>query len=140
MKCRALLSNGGRAAATVRWDGRNRGGEFTRRHRMTRFAAALAGVMIVVAGIAPWCAAQPAKAPIDPAPWVDISKPVLDKLKADGQKFGFAGETAGVTTDAATGDIYMVVNGVGVWKSTDGGKAFERVDGGKVGGRCETGF
>jgi len=34
----------------------------------------------------------------------------------------------------------MIVTGQGVWKSTNTGKTFTRVDGGKVGGRCETSF
>jgi photosystem II stability/assembly factor-like uncharacterized protein len=34
----------------------------------------------------------------------------------------------------------MIVTGQGVWKSADLGKTFNRVDGGKVGGRCETSF
>jgi photosystem II stability/assembly factor-like uncharacterized protein len=84
-------------------------------------------------------AADP-KPSADPAPWVDVSKPTLDKLKAEGKKFGYAGETAGVAVDAASGDVYMIVNGLGVWKSTDAGATFAQVDGGKVGGRCETGY
>ena len=39
-----------------------------------------------------------------------------------------------------TGDVYMIVNRHGMWKSTDSGKTFERCDGGKVSGRCETSF
>jgi len=34
----------------------------------------------------------------------------------------------------------MVVCDQGLWKSTDAGKTFARVDGGKIGGRCETGY
>ena len=50
----------------------------------------------------------------------------------------FEKETAGVAVDPMSGDVYMIVNKHGVWKSTDGGKTFERSDGGKVSGRCET--
>jgi hypothetical protein len=86
-------------------------------------------------------AAGPAgKLPVDPAPWVNLSDPIVQKLKAEGKKFGFAGETAGVAVDAASGDVYMIVNGQGIWKSADGGKTFARSDDGKVGGRCETSF
>jgi photosystem II stability/assembly factor-like uncharacterized protein len=85
-------------------------------------------------------AEPPVKAPVDPAPWVNLSDPIVQKLKAEGKKFGFAGETAGVVVDPASGDVYMIVNGQGIWKSGDAGKTFARVDDGKVGGRCETSF
>jgi photosystem II stability/assembly factor-like uncharacterized protein len=42
--------------------------------------------------------------------------------------------------DPMSGDVYMIVNKHGVWKSTDAGKTFARCDGGKVSGRCETAF
>ena len=72
--------------------------------------------------------------------WVAISDNVIAQLKADGKKIGYPGLTAGVTVDPSTGDIYMVVCDQGLWKSTDAGKTFARVDGGKIGGRCETGY
>jgi len=74
------------------------------------------------------------------AKWIDISSPIVQKLTAEGQKTAWPGETAGVAVDPASGDVYMIVTGQGVWKSTDAGKSFTRVDGGKVGGRCETSF
>jgi len=56
--------------------------------------------------------------------------------------------TGGVTVDRSNGDVYVIVTGEeifkgpgeGVWKSTDQGRTFARVDGGIVGGRCETGY
>ena len=74
------------------------------------------------------------------ASWVDVSSPIVQKLTEAGQKTAWPGETAGVAVDPASGDVYMIVTGQGVWKSTDSGKSFARVDGGKVGGRCETSF
>jgi photosystem II stability/assembly factor-like uncharacterized protein len=75
-----------------------------------------------------------------PGKWVNISDPIVQKLTEEGKKFGFSGQSAGVVCDAATGDVYMVVNGLGLWKSSDKGATFNRVDGGTVGGRCETSF
>jgi photosystem II stability/assembly factor-like uncharacterized protein len=72
--------------------------------------------------------------------WVNISDPVVKKLTEEGKKFGFSGQTAGIVCDPANGDVYMIVNGLGIWKSTDKGATFTRVDDGKVGGRCETSF
>lgn len=74
------------------------------------------------------------------AAWVDISSPIVRKLTEAGQKTAWPGETAGVAVDPVSGDVYMIVTGQGVWKSTDTGKSFARVDGGKIGGRCETSF
>ncbi len=82
-------------------------------------------------------AAEP-KPPVDPAPWTNISDSLVQKLKDEGKKIGYPGETAGITTDASTGDVYLVVPGLGLWKSTDSAKTFTQVDGGKIGGRCET--
>lgn len=72
--------------------------------------------------------------------WVNISDPVIAKLTAEGKKIGWPGQTVGVVVDRATGDVYMVVCDQGLWKSTDRGKTFQRVDGGAISGRCETGF
>lgn len=74
------------------------------------------------------------------AEWVDISSAIVQKLTDAGQKTAWPGETAGVAVDPTSGDVYMIVTGQGIWKSTDAGKSFARVDSGKVGGRCETSF
>lgn len=72
--------------------------------------------------------------------WIAVSDSVIEKLTADGAKIGWPGQTAGVAVDRTTGDVFMVVCDQGLWKSTDQAKTFQRVDGGKLGGRCETGF
>jgi photosystem II stability/assembly factor-like uncharacterized protein len=67
--------------------------------------------------------------------WAPISAGVLAKVKP-----GYPGKTAGVAVDPATGDVFMVIPDQGIWKSSDHGDNFTRVDGGAIGGRCETGF
>jgi hypothetical protein len=67
--------------------------------------------------------------------WVSISDAVTAGVKCD-----WPGLTAGVTVDRTNGDLYMILCGQGVWKSTDQGTTFHRVDGSNVGGRCETGY
>lgn len=74
------------------------------------------------------------------AQWVDISHGVTDRLQQEGKKIGYPGLAAGIAVDPASGDVFMVICDQGLWKSTDRGQTFERVDGGKIGGRCETGF
>ena len=67
--------------------------------------------------------------------WVNISDEVTAQVKP-----GYAGPTAGVTVDPASGDVFMVVSDQGLWKSSDQGKTFARVDDKNIGGRCETGY
>lgn len=67
--------------------------------------------------------------------WLPISEKVTSQLKP-----GYPGKTAGVTVDPTTGDLFMVVPDQGIWKSTDHGNTFARVDDKAIGGRCETGF
>ncbi|HEX3998107.1 MAG TPA: sialidase family protein [Pirellulales bacterium] len=72
--------------------------------------------------------------------WVNISDSVVAKLAREGKKIGWPGLTSGVGVDRTNGDVYMVVCDNGLWKSSDHGATFVRVDGGNVTGRCETGF
>jgi photosystem II stability/assembly factor-like uncharacterized protein len=72
--------------------------------------------------------------------WVVISEGVTTELKNAGKKIGYPGLTAGVAVDRTTGDLFMVICDLGIWKSSDQGQTFARVDGESVGGRCETGF
>jgi len=74
------------------------------------------------------------------ANWVDVSTPIIQKLTADGKKLDWPGQSAGVVCDATDGDVFIVLPGQGLWKSTDRGATFDRVDGGAIGGRCETSF
>jgi len=69
------------------------------------------------------------------AEWENISDSVTSKVKP-----GYAGPTAGVVVDRLSGDVFMVVNDQGLWKSADHGATFARADDGSIGGRCETGW
>src|SRR5678816_830985 len=70
------------------------------------------------------------------------------QLPNKGQWTAIHAGTGGVTVDRSNGDVYVIVTGEeifkgpgeGVWKSTDQGTTFARVDGGIIGGRCETGY
>ena len=80
--------------------------------------------------------------PVAPVPrnWIPVSDSVLKRLADDGKKPAWPGGTAGVSVDRVTGDVWMIVPDQGIWKSSNGGAAFSRVDDGGIGGRCETGF
>jgi hypothetical protein len=72
--------------------------------------------------------------------WVDISAKVIQSLVSEGKKIGYPGKTAGIVVDRVTGQMFMVIPDQGIWRSSDQGDSFSRVDGSKIGGRCETGF
>jgi hypothetical protein len=67
--------------------------------------------------------------------WQNISDAVTSQVKP-----GYAGPTAGVIVDRTNGNVFMVVNDQGLWKSSDHGTTFTRCDGSAIGGRCETGW
>ena len=86
---------------------------------------------------------------------VPAAEPLATAEKSAEARSGGKGEwlavqegTGGVTVDRSNGDVYVVVTGKeifkergqGVWKSTDRGATFARVDGNVIGGRCETGY
>ncbi len=66
---------------------------------------------------------------------MNISDSVTSQVKP-----GYAGPTAGVTVNPANGDVFMVVNDQGLWRSSDHGATFTRCDDKSIGGRCETGW
>lgn len=109
------------------------------KHRTTRAKWAWAAITMVLAPLSAG-AAQPAAPKAATGTWVDISAGVLAKLEEQKVKVAWPGLTTGVAVDRTTGDLYMVVCGQGVWKSTDKGATFQEVDGTAVGGRCETGY
>jgi photosystem II stability/assembly factor-like uncharacterized protein len=99
------------------------------------------GVSIAIALFAasPLTAAEPAANAVTLA---DPSKPTK------GQWEPIREGTGGVAVDRSNGDVFLVVTGKeifkeksqGIWKSTDRGATFARVDGEVIGGRCETAY
>ncbi|HSI14524.1 MAG TPA: hypothetical protein VK961_20910 [Chthoniobacter sp.] len=67
--------------------------------------------------------------------WMNISDAVTSSLKP-----GYGGPTSGIVVDRGSGDVFMVVSDLGLWRSSDHGGTFARCDGQAVGGRCETGW
>src|SRR6185436_2927766 len=62
----------------------------------------------IALGLLAWTSSQASK-------WTDISAPVLKQLADDGKKLDWPQGSAGVTVDPATGDVFMVVPGQGLW-------------------------
>ena len=67
--------------------------------------------------------------------WTNISDKVTSSLKP-----GYAGPTAGVCVDRTSGNLFMVVNDLGLWRSSDHGETFTQCSGKVIGGRGETGW
>jgi acetyl esterase/lipase len=89
---------------------------------------------VFMLSLAVLCGFSLASAQVGKEEWVAISESVTSKVEAK-----WPGLAAGIAVDPASGEVYMAVSGVGLWKSKDRGATFEQVDGGNVGGRCETG-
>src|SRR5690348_10025658 len=81
-----------------------------------------AGLRLPIAAIvAPVVSLQKDIAPAPSGSWTSISDDVLKQLPDDGKRQTFERGTAGVSIDRTTGDIRMIVNNGGVWKSSDRG-------------------
>src|ERR1700749_3574356 len=80
-----------------------------------------------------------ATAPTEKSNWTPISGSTIAKLEKEGVKIPWPGKTGGITADPATGDVFMIICGQGMYKSTDHGQTFARCDDKHIGGRCETG-
>src|SRR5215469_10198354 len=68
--------------------------------------------------------------------WVDISSPQIGRLG----KQPWPGGCAGVVVNRLTGDVLVNIVGHGLWKSSDRGQNWTRLDGGVVTGRGECGW
>jgi photosystem II stability/assembly factor-like uncharacterized protein len=101
---------------------------------MKRFVSCFLIAAALAAGAASH-AAEPSK-----GQWVNISDALVAKLSGEGAKPGYAGPTAGVAVDPASGDVFLIINDRGLYRSGDRGATWARCDGGAIGGRCETGF
>ena len=73
--------------------------------------------------------------------WVNISDALVKAITAKSdQPMLWPGNTAGIAVDRVTGDIFLAITANGIWKSSDKGATYVRIDKGTVTGRCETGF
>ena len=73
-------------------------------------------------------------------PWADISGALLAKLTNSGVKLAWPGGCSGVVVDRITGDVVIKVVGEGLWRSSDQGTTWKRIDNNAVSGRDETGW
>jgi hypothetical protein len=72
--------------------------------------------------------------------WTDISSPLLERLTNSGAKLAWPGGCSGVVANRLNGDVTIKVVGCGLWRSSDQGKNWQRVDNNNISGRDETGW
>ena len=72
--------------------------------------------------------------------WTDISTSLLERLTNSGVKLPWPGGCSGVVANRLNGDLTIKVVGYGLWRSSDQGKTWRRIDGDQISGRDETGW
>lgn len=72
--------------------------------------------------------------------WLDVSGALLSRLTNSGAKLDWPGGCSGVVVNPTNGDVTIKVVGQGLWRSSDRGTNWHRIDGEVVSGRDETGW
>jgi len=72
--------------------------------------------------------------------WTDASSPLLERLTNNGAKSPWPGGCSGVVVNRTNGDVTIKVVGLGLWRSSDKGRNWLRIDDGIISGRDETGW
>jgi photosystem II stability/assembly factor-like uncharacterized protein len=72
--------------------------------------------------------------------WRDISTPLVENLQSKGIKPGWPGGCSGVVVNRLNGAVVIKVVGQGLWRSSDQGATWQRLDNNTVSGRDETGW
>jgi photosystem II stability/assembly factor-like uncharacterized protein len=70
--------------------------------------------------------------------WKDITSPLLARLTNNGAKAEWPGGCSGVVVNRTNGDVTIKVVGFGLWRSSDQGEHWNRIDGNVISGRDET--
>lgn len=72
--------------------------------------------------------------------WTDISSAMVANLTNSGVKLPWPGGCSGVVVNRLNGDVVIKVVGEGLWRSSDHGATWKRIDNSTVSGRDETGW
>src|ERR1051325_3805664 len=71
--------------------------------------------------------------------WIDITAPLLERLTNNGTKLAWPGGCSGVVVNRTNADVTIKVVGLGLWRSSDKGRNWQRIDDDIISGRGETG-
>jgi hypothetical protein len=72
--------------------------------------------------------------------WTDISSSLLSRLTNNGAKAPWPGGCSGVVVNRTNAEVTIKVVGLGLWRSSDLGRNWRRIDGDAISGRDETGW
>jgi hypothetical protein len=72
--------------------------------------------------------------------WADISSTLVQRLTNSGTKLGWPGGCSGVVANRLNGEVTIKVIGCGLWRSSDKGQTWQRIDDNTISGRDETGW
>ena len=72
--------------------------------------------------------------------WTDISTTLVNGLTNSGSRLDWPGGCSGVIVNRTNGDVTIKVVSKGLWRSSDKGKTWQRIDENKISGRDETGW
>src|SRR5689334_10907408 len=72
--------------------------------------------------------------------WTDISSSLMQRLTNNGAKLAWPGGCSGVVVNRTNGDVTIKLVGLGLWRSSDRGKNWQRIDDNTISGRDETGW
>jgi photosystem II stability/assembly factor-like uncharacterized protein len=72
--------------------------------------------------------------------WTDISSALMERLTNNGAKSAWPGGCSGVVVNRTNGDVTIKVVGLGLWRSSDNGQIWQRIDDNTISGRDETGW
>src|SRR2546430_5673023 len=72
--------------------------------------------------------------------WTDISSSLLQRLTNNGAKAPWPGGCSGVVVNRTNAEVTIKVVGLGLWRSSDQGLNWRRIDGDAISGRDETGW
>jgi len=72
--------------------------------------------------------------------WTDISSSFLERLTNGGAKPAWPGGCSGVVVNRTNGDVTIKVVGLGLWRNSDQGNHWQRIDNNTISGRDETGW
>ena len=60
--------------------------------------------------------------------WTDISSPLMGRLTHNGAKPAWPGGCSGVVVNRTNGEVTIKVVGLGLWRSSDQGRTWKRVN------------
>ena len=72
--------------------------------------------------------------------WTDISSSLLERLTNNGAKAAWPGGCSGVVVNRTNAEVTIKLVGLGLWRSSDQGRNWRRIDREVISGRDETGW